>query len=288
MRFGLLAVILLHSSLALARSELEEQMGPFHGNYYTCFEVKYLRNSLADQPRDFKLWSEKELSDLRAFVNTCQAKYRADVSATLPLLDTLKSRIADLDTIDEAKRREEFALQPPLPPPRPVFAGDIGSWTRIPPLPRGLHTQSRERSTRCELQDWDGHMSRVWATEKACADWLAKGRKLDEEGPSPEQIAEFKAKQRVAKIAAMPAIPGTIYAVFFCMRITDSCKMIDGPHMSLNMYMPGTVYNRLSECMEGAQRYSPEYPDEDGRLMNGPDMWYECRSRHIDTWEPVG
>lgn len=46
------------------------------------------------------------------------------------------------------------------------------------------------------------------------------------------------------------------------------------------------TYNTLTDCQKIAVRMSQKArPDQHGRYTIPGDMWYECRSKHVDTWE---
>lgn len=75
-----------------------------------------------------------------------------------------------------------------------------------------------------------------------------------------------------------------VYAIFFCM--TGGCRMFDTPRLDTLGPMRGTpFYQSLASCEHAILGYAPPHHDAQGRYMIGPNMWYECRHRHIDTWQ---
>lgn len=78
----------------------------------------------------------------------------------------------------------------------------------------------------------------------------------------------------------------TIFAIFFCMAVTGSCRPVDPPHYSLGYFMQGTVYRSLKDCQKAIERQYVSGPmDSQGRVFVGQGMWYECLSRHVGTWQ---
>lgn len=70
----------------------------------------------------------------------------------------------------------------------------------------------------------------------------------------------------------------TIYALFLCLQASGSCEMY--PTMSAP-----TIYKTLAECQGDAKRIVSYRPPKDGRYTLSPGVWYECRGKHVDTWE---
>jgi hypothetical protein len=70
----------------------------------------------------------------------------------------------------------------------------------------------------------------------------------------------------------------TIYAMFLCFQASGMCRSPNAPLRS------------LAECEQQAQTYSGVIrPNSRGRfeVPGGAGMWYECRSKHVDTWQPA-
>jgi hypothetical protein len=52
--------------------------------------------------------------------------------------------------------------------------------------------------------------------------------------------------------------------------------------------VPTMTFNGLAECQQYARRVSGVItPPTDGRFPQPNGSWYECRSKHGDTWEPA-
>lgn len=154
----------------------------------------------------------------------------------------------------------------------PAFHGDIASWSGIPPLPPDSGAkQTPHRSAHCTVADAADHVVSVWTTEKACKEWLDEARKLAASGPTVRQIEDLRARQ----IASEPADPNHIYAMFLCFKILGSCQAMT------------EIFPTLDACHFRAKQMTPYKPTPDGHFPVPPDMWYECRSKHVDTWEPT-
>ena len=78
-----------------------------------------------------------------------------------------------------------------------------------------------------------------------------------------------------------------IYAIFLCMQITGQCQQVEADRYSLGEWLPGTTYQSLEDCQFSIHRgYAQNRsPDKNGHFMIAKGMWYECLSRHVDTWE---
>jgi hypothetical protein len=69
----------------------------------------------------------------------------------------------------------------------------------------------------------------------------------------------------------------TIFAVFMCFQASGMCRAAD------------TMYRSLAECEQQAQILSGVVKPTRGRFESpgGAGVWYECRSKHVDTWQPA-
>jgi hypothetical protein len=68
----------------------------------------------------------------------------------------------------------------------------------------------------------------------------------------------------------------SIFALFFCVQTT--CTMQGG----------GQTYGSLVACQRAAAATSGLItPPTNGRYGIPNGGWFECRSKHVDTWEPV-
>jgi hypothetical protein len=76
----------------------------------------------------------------------------------------------------------------------------------------------------------------------------------------------------------------TIFAMFFCSQWDV--------HIDCHAYpfsAPPAIYRTLADCKSQAQVMVYGNPPKNGRYhpQGAPNMWYECRSKHVDTWEPA-
>ncbi len=80
-----------------------------------------------------------------------------------------------------------------------------------------------------------------------------------------------------------------IYALFLCIQAAGICQMQGHARMTYAGMMPAMTFNSLAECQQYAKRVSGLItPPDNGRYLIPPgNMWYECRSKHVETWEPA-
>lgn len=78
-----------------------------------------------------------------------------------------------------------------------------------------------------------------------------------------------------------------IYAIFLCMQITGSCRLIGPTGVKIEgQWVMTSTFPTLSDCQKTiAQHYAPIEPTH-GRYYVGNGMWYECMSRRVETWRP--
>ena len=166
----------------------------------------------------------------------------------------------------------------------PAFNGDIASWSGIPPFPPDSGTEpTPQRSVHCSVGDAADHMADIWTTREACKEWLDAARKLNANAPTAQQIEAFKARQ----IALEPADPNHIYAIFLCFQVNGECQMYGAPRMQLGEYTTATTFVNVKACQDHISKLTPYKPDAQGHSPVGQGMWYECRSKHVDTWQPA-
>ncbi len=83
----------------------------------------------------------------------------------------------------------------------------------------------------------------------------------------------------------------TIYALFLCVQTLGTCQMQGQARVTFAGIMPAMTFNSLMECQRFAKRMTGVVlMPTDGRFFidpNNMNVWYECRSRHVDTWEPT-
>jgi hypothetical protein len=80
-----------------------------------------------------------------------------------------------------------------------------------------------------------------------------------------------------------------IYAVFMCLATTGTCSPMSGN------IGPVRTYQSLKDCQMEARMFSHSGPDKHGRFFvttwdesgkshASTQQWFECRSRHVETW----
>lgn len=71
-----------------------------------------------------------------------------------------------------------------------------------------------------------------------------------------------------------------LYALFLCLFSTGTC-----------VQQREMTFQTLKECQQAAAVASHLAPTQDGRYPyvndSGRQGWFECRTKHIETWEPV-
>ena len=78
----------------------------------------------------------------------------------------------------------------------------------------------------------------------------------------------------------------TIYALFLCIKATAMCQMQGQARNTFAGPMPATTYASLSDCQKFAAQITGRIePTPDGHFPLNDGMWYECLSKHVDTWE---
>ena len=70
-----------------------------------------------------------------------------------------------------------------------------------------------------------------------------------------------------------------IYAIFLCQHATNTCTK-QGYYSSL-------IFNTLAECYSYATFITHQSPTADGHFLMSEDLWFECRSKRVDTWQPT-
>jgi hypothetical protein len=79
----------------------------------------------------------------------------------------------------------------------------------------------------------------------------------------------------------------TIYAIFLCM--SGACQLAQPAYIdSFGDLHQTPVYQTLADCQQAMlTEYSAGMGglDSQGRYEMAPSMIYECRHRHVDTWQ---
>lgn len=79
-----------------------------------------------------------------------------------------------------------------------------------------------------------------------------------------------------------------VYAIFLCLQ-GAACQLLEPPRIDAMGNLHRTpVYRSLRACQRAIHEdlgvvVVPE--PTDGRYMIEQGMWYECRHRHVDTWQ---
>jgi len=65
-----------------------------------------------------------------------------------------------------------------------------------------------------------------------------------------------------------------IFAAFLCIGPLGTCEL-----------QGGTMFRSATECEQNFKYQG--YKELNGRFYVNDTMWYECRSKHVETWQPV-
>ena len=80
----------------------------------------------------------------------------------------------------------------------------------------------------------------------------------------------------------------TIFALFLCIQATGTCHMFGASRVTFAGVAQEITFRSLAECQQYAQRITHLVtPPTNGRFPAPGGIWYECRSKHVDTWEPA-
>jgi hypothetical protein len=138
-----------------------------------------------------------------------------------------------------------------------------------------------------------GYVS-IWLKKPDCDAWLQAATAYNKKyGQELERIvARQRAEQSNAEEARrqQQAGPGRmiIYALFLCIPSTGTCQMQGAARVTVLGIMPDMTFHSLGECEQYAKSASGLItPPTGGRYVLPGGMWYECRGRHVDTWEPT-
>ncbi len=66
----------------------------------------------------------------------------------------------------------------------------------------------------------------------------------------------------------------TIFAAFLCIQPVGTCEL-----------QAGAVFKSAAQCEQNFQYKG--LTQRGGRFYVNNTMWYECRSKHVETWQPV-
>jgi len=78
----------------------------------------------------------------------------------------------------------------------------------------------------------------------------------------------------------------TIFALFYCIVGTNVCQMYGAPRVTFAGPTPAITFSSLKQCAQFGQRVSGHVLfAENGKYPMPNGSWFECRSRHVDTWQ---
>jgi hypothetical protein len=78
-----------------------------------------------------------------------------------------------------------------------------------------------------------------------------------------------------------------LYALFLCFQEVGQCRMQGASRVTFAGVVPDMIFRSLAECKQYAKRVSGLLtPPENGRFLMPNGTWFECRGKHVDTWEP--
>ncbi len=69
----------------------------------------------------------------------------------------------------------------------------------------------------------------------------------------------------------------SIFALFLC--AAGYCELVP--------IMPNGTFATLAACQEHIRRNLGTSPDSNGHFRMANGMYYECRGKHVETWEPA-
>jgi len=134
----------------------------------------------------------------------------------------------------------------------------------------------------------------IWLRKSDCDAWLKTAAEYNQKyGQALEQVKNHRfAEQNNAKEAKrqQQAGPGRtiIYAIFLCFQSVSRCQMEGASRVTFAGVTPDMTFRSLADCEQYAKRVSGLItPPTGGRFVMPGGMWYECRGKHVDTWEPA-
>jgi hypothetical protein len=171
--------------------------------------------------------------------------------------------------------------------------------TGIPPMPMPRNIPQQESQSNDLVACSVGGAGRsdyviIYLKKPDCNAWLRVA--MDYNKKYGQALEEFKNRrdaeqERVAEARRQhQAGPGRsiIYALFLCFRATGTCQMQGASRVTFAGVTQDMTFASLAECQEYAKRVSGLVtPPSEGRFMLPNGMWYECRGKSFDTWEPM-
>jgi hypothetical protein len=78
----------------------------------------------------------------------------------------------------------------------------------------------------------------------------------------------------------------TVYALIIC--VSGYCSIHGQPHNVANNVFVEAAYRTLAECLQAMRSNSAKLVPNKNHLMKFQDgSTWECRGKHVETWEPV-
>lgn len=74
----------------------------------------------------------------------------------------------------------------------------------------------------------------------------------------------------------------TIFAMFICNQWNAQIDCHAYPTTA-----PPMIFQTIADCKSQAQAMVFGKSPKNGRYELASNVWFECRSKHVDTWEPV-
>jgi hypothetical protein len=159
-------------------------------------------------------------------------------------------------------------------------------WSDIPPLPSDAVVTDVGHST-CSVggvTSGEKHIVYIHASPKSCEKWVGDATLLSGIGPTSEQIQHATISPSQSAVADTRSI----YAIFLCIPSTGSCQMYGAPREdSFGNVLPAITFGALSECYQTVHSLGPMSPPVNGRFMLPNGLWYECRRKRVESWEPA-
>lgn len=134
----------------------------------------------------------------------------------------------------------------------------------------------------------------IWLARPDCDAWVKAAMENNTKfGTVLEQVkARHLAQRNNAEEARRQQQAGSgrmiVYALFLCFQAAGQCHMQGASRVTFAGVVPDMIFRSLAECEQYAKRVSGLVtPPEDGRFLMPNGTWFECRGKHVDTWEPA-
>ncbi len=164
-------------------------------------------------------------------------------------------------------------------------------------LPNNIPSQDSPSNELVHCTVWSaGHTDYVsiWLKKPDCDVWLQAAMAYDAKyGQELKRIENrHRGEQHNAEEAKRQQQAGSgrmfIYALFLCIPSTGRCQMQGASRVTFMGVTSDTTFRSLAECEQSARRASGLItPPTDGHFLLPGGMWYECRGKQVDTWEPT-